>query len=122
MFRSVWVTVPISLAGCASDEPSIAACSTDIEPVAHMAPELPPRLHNLFEGYAVVEFEVGEDGSNGRGRRKVVSTQCIEVGAAPPNDWMEPNEFWMLTLYSKSKKDNVPGHVLRALLAAFRDE
>ena len=34
----------------------------------------------------------------------------------------EPNEFWMLTLYSKSKKDNVPGHILRELLEAFRDD
>ena len=34
----------------------------------------------------------------------------------------EPNEFWMLTLYSKSKKDNVPGHILKELLETFRDE
>jgi hypothetical protein len=34
----------------------------------------------------------------------------------------EPDEFWMLTLYSKSKKDNVPGHILKELLEAFRDE
>jgi hypothetical protein len=33
----------------------------------------------------------------------------------------EPEEFWMLTLYSKSKKDNVPGHRLKELLEAFRD-
>lgn len=32
-----------------------------------------------------------------------------------------PNEFWMLTLYSKSKKDSVPGHILKELLEAFRD-
>ena len=35
---------------------------------------------------------------------------------------LEPNEFWMLTLYSKSKRDNVPGHILKELLEAFRDE
>lgn len=34
----------------------------------------------------------------------------------------KPDEFWMLTLYSKSRKDNVPGHLLRKLLEAFRDE
>lgn len=33
----------------------------------------------------------------------------------------EPDEFWMLTLYSKSKKENVPGHILKELLEAFRD-
>ena len=35
---------------------------------------------------------------------------------------LEPSEFWMLTLYSKSKVDNVPGHILKELLEAFRDE
>jgi hypothetical protein len=34
----------------------------------------------------------------------------------------EPNEFWMLTMYSKSKKENVPGNILRQLVEAFRDE
>ena len=34
----------------------------------------------------------------------------------------EPNEFWMLTMYSKSKKGNVPSHILKQLLEAFRDE
>ncbi|HEY2294059.1 MAG TPA: type II toxin-antitoxin system RelE/ParE family toxin [Thermoanaerobaculia bacterium] len=31
----------------------------------------------------------------------------------------EPNEFWMLTIYSKAKRDNVPGHVLKRLLEVF---
>ena len=34
----------------------------------------------------------------------------------------QPDEFWMLTLYSKSRADNVPGHVLKELLEAFRDD
>lgn len=34
----------------------------------------------------------------------------------------QPNEFWMLTIYSKSKTENVPPHILRQLLEAFRDE
>ena len=34
----------------------------------------------------------------------------------------KPNELWMLTLYSKSNKSTVPGHILKALLEAFRDE
>ncbi len=33
----------------------------------------------------------------------------------------EPSEFWMLSLYAKATLDNVPGHVLNALLEAFRD-
>ena|SRR5947199_5570731 len=34
----------------------------------------------------------------------------------------EPNEFWMLTIYSKAKRDNVPGHVLKRLLEVFQNE
>jgi hypothetical protein len=33
----------------------------------------------------------------------------------------EPNEFWMLTLYAKAKRDNVPGHILKQLPEAFRN-
>jgi hypothetical protein len=33
-----------------------------------------------------------------------------------------PNEFWMLSIYSKSAHDNVPAHLLKQLLEAFRDE
>lgn len=32
---------------------------------------------------------------------------------------LEPSEFWMLTIYSKSKTDNVPAHVLKELLEDF---
>ena len=30
-----------------------------------------------------------------------------------------PNEFWLLTLYTKSKEENVPAHILRRLKEAF---
>jgi len=33
----------------------------------------------------------------------------------------EPNEFWMLSLHAKAKQKNVPGHLLKQLLEAFRD-
>ena len=33
----------------------------------------------------------------------------------------QPNEFWMLTLYAKAKREDVPAHILRQLLEAFRD-
>ena len=33
-----------------------------------------------------------------------------------------PNEFWMLTAYSKAKHDNVPAHILKQLLEAFGNE
>jgi hypothetical protein len=35
---------------------------------------------------------------------------------------LQPNQLWMLTMYSKSRKTNVPSHILKALLEAFRDE
>jgi hypothetical protein len=34
----------------------------------------------------------------------------------------EPNEFWMLSMYAKAKHGNVPGHILKQLLEAFRNE
>jgi hypothetical protein len=34
----------------------------------------------------------------------------------------QPNEFWMLTIYSKAKQDNVPSHILRHLLEVFQNE
>lgn len=33
----------------------------------------------------------------------------------------EPDEFWMLSVYAKAKLDNIPGHVLKKLLEAFRN-
>jgi hypothetical protein len=33
----------------------------------------------------------------------------------------EPNEFWRLSLYAKAKQENVPGHILKLLLEAFRN-
>ena len=34
----------------------------------------------------------------------------------------QPNECWMLTLYAKAKRENIPAHILRQLLEVFRDE
>ncbi len=31
-----------------------------------------------------------------------------------------PNQFWMLTVYAKAKQENVPAHILSALLKEFR--
>ena len=33
----------------------------------------------------------------------------------------KPNEFWMLALYAKAKREDVPAHILSELLEAFRD-
>jgi hypothetical protein len=34
----------------------------------------------------------------------------------------QPNEFWMLTLYAKTKQENVPAHILRQLKEAFEND
>ena len=34
----------------------------------------------------------------------------------------KPNEFWMLTLYAKAKRENIPAHILKELLKAFRND
>jgi len=34
---------------------------------------------------------------------------------------VDPNEFWMLTIYAKAKRDDVPGHILKQLLEVFRN-
>jgi len=34
----------------------------------------------------------------------------------------KPNEFWMLSIYAKSKLGNVPGYILKELLETFRNE
>lgn len=31
----------------------------------------------------------------------------------------QPNEFWMLTLYAKARRENVPAHILRQLKETF---
>jgi hypothetical protein len=31
----------------------------------------------------------------------------------------QPNEFWLLTLYAKTKQENVPAHILRQLKETF---
>lgn len=33
-----------------------------------------------------------------------------------------PDELWMLTRYAKAKRDNVPAHILKQLLEAFKNE
>lgn len=34
----------------------------------------------------------------------------------------QPNEFWMLAVYAKSKQENVPAHILKQLKEAFENE
>ena len=34
----------------------------------------------------------------------------------------EPNEFWMLALYAKARREDVPTHILKQLNEAFERE
>ncbi len=34
----------------------------------------------------------------------------------------EPNEFWMLTIYAKTRQENVPPHILKKLKEIFENE
>ena len=34
----------------------------------------------------------------------------------------QPNEFWMLTLYSKTRQENVPAHILKQLKELFEHD
>ena len=34
----------------------------------------------------------------------------------------QPNEFWMLTLYSKTEQENVPSHILKRLKELFEHD
>ena len=34
----------------------------------------------------------------------------------------ELNEFWMLTIYAKAKREDIRAHILKQLLEAFRNE
>ncbi len=34
----------------------------------------------------------------------------------------QPDEFWMLTLYAKARRKDIPAHILKQLLEVFRDE
>ncbi len=33
----------------------------------------------------------------------------------------DPNKFWLLTVYAKAQRDDVPAHILKQLLEAFRN-
>jgi hypothetical protein len=33
-----------------------------------------------------------------------------------------PNEFWMLTLYAKARRENAPAHILKQLKEEFQNE
>jgi hypothetical protein len=69
------------LVGCGPGVQSIVACPEDLEPVARSTPVLPVTLHNVFEGYVDVEFELATDGTVQRPR--VTTSEWEPLGRSP---------------------------------------
>ena len=89
VFRFLWVVALSNLAACASDESTMAACPSDIELLANVAPELPLQSHNTFEGYAIVEFDLSDDGTVQQ--PQILSSEWSPIGNArgEPNGYEE---------------------------------
>jgi TonB family protein len=69
----------INLAACASDDSFVAACGADIELLANVAPVI-RGVHNSFEGYAIVDFDLSKDGTVQEPR--IVSSEWNPIGRA----------------------------------------
>jgi hypothetical protein len=87
--KSSPLLVLLCLAGCASDEASIAACNPDAVPITRVAPALPPRLHNSFEGYAVVEFELSPEGQVQRAQIRTAEWTPVGRARGEPDGYEE---------------------------------
>ena len=79
-FNFLTVVLLLSLAGCASEEPSLVACPPDLMPIERAAPAFPPRLHNYYEGHAQVAFDVSKDGQVRQ--PEILSAEWTPVGRA----------------------------------------
>lgn len=59
------VAVALLIGACSnacSAQDSVPACSSGLLPVVSVPPTLPAKLHNDFEGSAIISFVVGRDG------------------------------------------------------------
>jgi hypothetical protein len=81
--------VSVGLAACASDNSSSLNCDAGIEPISQVTPVLPPRLHNAFEGYALVEFEVRTDGRVIRPRIRTAEWTAVGRTHGAPDGYDE---------------------------------
>jgi hypothetical protein len=82
--------------------------------------------YSELQQYLIQNPEVGEVVPGSGGLRKV---RWARPGAGKRGGLRiiyfvryRPNEFWMLTLYAKPKRENIPAHILKQLLEAFRHE
>ena len=82
--------------------------------------------YSELQQYLIQNPEAGEVVSGTRGLRKV---RWARRGTGKRGGLRiiyfvryRPNEFWMLTLYAKAKRENIPAHILKQLMEAFRDD
>jgi hypothetical protein len=81
---------------------------------------------NVFEECTQTRMESPEAGDVVRGSGSVRKLRWKRKGMGKRGGLRviyfvryQPNEFWMLTLYTKASQDNVPAHILKQLKEAF---
>ena len=73
---------------------------------------LHPEAGNIVRGTGGVrKLRWGRKGTGKRGGLRVIYFLRYQ-----------PNEFWMLALYAKTRRENVPAQILKQLKEAFRHE
>jgi hypothetical protein len=82
--------------------------------------------YSELQQFLIQNPEAGEIVSGAGGLRKV---RWARAGAGKRGGLRiiyfvryRPNEFWMLTLYAKAKRETIPAHILKQLMEAFRDD
>jgi hypothetical protein len=75
----------------------MSKCDPSPQPISRAIPELPPKLHDTFEGHSVVQFVIGSDGQVHEPR--IESSEWIAVGRAGP----EPEGYESAILAAISK-------------------
>jgi hypothetical protein len=70
--------IMVAVSGCVEQETAIAMCESDLQPTVRVAPELPPILHNEYEGHAKLEYVVAANGDVRDAR--IVSAEWQPVG------------------------------------------
>lgn len=89
MITRLLLPMVVVISGCAARDPAIATCDNELEAVHRVPPELPPKLHNDFEGYAVIQFVVDEDGTVDRPNIEAAQWHPIGLSGGEPEGYEE---------------------------------
>ncbi|MFZ5555934.1 MAG: type II toxin-antitoxin system RelE/ParE family toxin [Pseudomonadota bacterium] len=76
-----------------------------------------------FQQYRIQNPEAGElvPGSGGVRKVRWARPGMGKRGGLRVIVRYRPSELWMLTLYAKARREDIPAHILKQLLEAFRD-